>query len=104
MFENNIKAVVATDPKTGDTLIILLRVLSDDPEFDLEYAVSSACRHYVQTPTGIILLQSLHGIFDWGTFDTYVPNEICRKYGFERITGDDHILEVQWDEQLLTKP
>lgn len=102
--DNKLKAITVIERDGLDVraLTILLRVLSDDPDFDLKQAVRDACTQYVLTEDGKAVYSYNCGCFNWADFETNVPNDICRQHGFEKV--DYGLLsdeDADWDEQLV---
>lgn len=99
----NIRTIIATEHDGIDTrvLVINVRVLNGDLQvFNLEGAVQKAVHEFLCTKEGIGIYESNCEIFDWGDFEQNVPNEICRKHGFEKIESTLSDLNVNWDEHL----
>ncbi len=101
---HNIMSIVATE-HGGRSLIrsipINIHVLDDNTsDFDIRSAVEKAVCDYLCTPEGKRVYDYNCESFNWGDFEANVPNEICQKYGFEKIEPVANILEVDWDEQL----
>lgn len=51
---------------------------------DVLDAVKKSCEEYVRTEDGKRTYDCNCGAFNYGDFDVYVPNEICKKYGIEK--------------------
>lgn len=82
-------------------LAIRLRVLDPDPEFDIQAAVVKACTEYVSTPEGAEDYDRNNLNFNWADFEASVPDNICRKHGFEKVSSGLSDIEVDWDEHLV---
>lgn len=68
---------------------------------NLKTAVKAACEEYIQTPEGKETYMYNCNNFNWADFWTNVPNKICSKHGFCKMTESDTCEEVDWDEQLV---
>ena len=90
---------IEQDGMNTRTLAILVRVL--DTSINLTDAVKRACTEYVKTKNGFDTYQYNCNLFNWADFETSVPNEICRKYGFEKVDSILSEEDVVWDEQLV---
>lgn len=68
---------------------------------NLKDAVMKACKEYAEnTDEGRNILCYCGGKLDWYDFWHNVPNEICRKYGFEKLWQAETKEEVDWKEHL----
>ena len=84
-----------------DTLSMEFAVLDPDRNFDLRTAITQACQEYItQTKTGYETYTYGNGDFNWADFWTEVPNAICEKHGFRKITDSRSLPDVDWDETL----
>lgn len=82
-------------------ICIHLTILSDNPDFNIEAAVINACTEYMQTPDGRKTYEHNCGCFNWADFASDVPNEICRRHGFEKADQELADKEVDWDQHLV---
>lgn len=84
------------------TLTLVFEVPSVN--FDLNAAVRAAATEYCQTEKGrnTYLFTNCHN-FNWGDFDLYVPEAICKKHGFRKL--DAYIAEefTDFNEQLVNE-
>lgn len=76
------------------------RILSEDEDFSFRRAVKDAVQTYLATESGKRYLKEMRGTFDWFDFDAFVPNSICRLYGFEKIEESNEDIEVEGTENL----
>lgn len=101
---NNIRTIVATEHDGMETrsLVINIHVLDETQasSFDIKSAVKKATHDYLCTKEGKEVFDYNCGGFNWADFESNVPNEYCRKYGFEKIESCASDLEVNWDEHL----
>lgn len=100
---DDIITIVATEHDGLDVrvLVINARIIDGDPRtFDLKGAVRKAVHEFLCTKGGKEIYDCNCGGFNWADFEPYVPNEICRKYGFEKLDSAVSDLEVDWDEHL----
>ena len=95
-----IKTFIATevDGLIIRNLIIELEII--DKGIDIKQAVLDACKEYCQTEEGKAVYDGNCCSFNWGDFDTYVPNKICEKYGFRKLNSVT-AEQVSFDEQLV---
>lgn len=91
------------DGRDVQALMIELSIFSDDPDFDIQKAVKDACVEFARTPEGREAYKGNGNSFNWGDFVAYVPNEICRKHGFERTMDTLSQTKVYFTEQLVTE-
>ncbi len=101
----DIMTIVATehdDDMDTRSLVINIRILDESQasSFDIRSAVRKAVHEYLCTKEGKAIYDYNCGGFNWADFEPNVPNEICRKYGFEKIESCRNDLEVDWDEHL----
>lgn len=68
---------------------------------DVKNAVMKACTEYINTEIGKKTYEYNCECFNWADFESEVPNEICRKYGFEKESMPVADEFVDWDEQLI---
>ena len=95
-----LKIIVATEAYGLDVtnLVMVLDVNSED--INIEQAVLDACKEYCLTNEGKRTFEGNCNCFNWGDFDTYVPNEICEKYGFRKVESNV-AEEFNFDQQLV---
>lgn len=91
------------DGRDVQALMIELSILSNDPSFDIRKAVKDACVEFARTPDGRKAYEDNCGSFNWGDFVAYVPDEICRNHGFERIMDTLSQIKVDFNEQLVAE-
>lgn len=96
-----LKTIVAVERDGIDirTLSLLFDVPSKD--FDLVTAVKKAVTDYCKTKEGREIYRYNCSYFNWADFEMYVPNEFCKRYGFEKVDSMCCDEEVDWDEQLV---
>lgn len=92
----------------GDaTYVKMLHFLVARESFDLKQAVINACTDFCNTDGTDIYLANCC-CFNWGDFDAYVPEKICRKHGFIKASTkntteiayfNDHLVR---DEDILS--
>lgn len=86
-------------------LAVVIRILDENPDFDIKQAVKDACLEYVKTETGRKTYDYNCSGFNWADFASgEIPNEICKNHGFELVKMDMPSLDVDWDEQLVDEP
>lgn len=73
--------------------------IPDDLE-SIKGAVKKACQDYLRTDIGKKIYEGNCSNFNWADFEMYVPQNICRKYGFEFKSTHVSDYIVDWDEQL----
>lgn len=72
----------------------------DDLE-SIKEAIKKACRDYIKTDVGKKTYEYNCESFNWADFEAHVPQNICRKYGFEFKSTPVSDYVVDWDEQLI---
>ncbi len=84
------------------TFLIRIGVFYDPQRrvFDVWKAVKKAVHEYLCTKQGRSLYDSVHEEFGWALFAEKIPDEICRKYGFEILEFSPGDLEVKWEGHL----
>lgn len=84
----NTKIYVATKAEGLDVtnLVIVMEVnpMLIKNENNFVKAVKSASTEYCLTDEGKRVFEGNCNSFNWGDFDTYVPNSICEKYGIRK--------------------
>jgi len=55
-------------------------------DFDIKAAIKAACIAFLSTEDGRKICENDRNEFSWHMFMEYVPNSICRRYGFEMVT------------------
>lgn len=97
-----IKVITATERDGLDTRILTIPCeVLPEKESILPDLVRKAVADYCETAQGKQTLERNHGSFDWADFAVNVPNDICNKYGFEKIGSFVSDIVVDWDEQLM---
>ena len=102
----NTKIYVATEAD-GLDVTNLVMVMEINPmliknEDDFVKAVMSASTEYCLTDEGKKTYEFNCNNFNWGDFDTYVPNEICEKYGIKKVMSNVSG-EFCFNQQLVDK-
>lgn len=102
-MSNKIQTIVAVerDGLNVHAVAINLNILSEDQAFNVRQAVIDACTEFVQTEAGKRTYDYNCRNFNWADFESDVPNEICRKHGFEKLESFFDAMEVDWDEHLV---
>ena len=93
--------VVAIERDGLDFRAVTILCEVPDTNFNLEYAVRKAVTDYVSTEEGRKLYEYNCSSMNWGDFAVAVPNDFCRKYGFEKITSAASDIIVDYDEHLV---
>lgn len=101
--KDNICRIVAADKNSLDDepLVIAIRILSNDEDFNVIKAVRAACAEYVKTSDGSETLRANSGRFNWDDFESEVPNDICREHGFEKVQDAQFYIGVNLGEQMV---
>lgn len=95
-----LKIIVATEMCGLETTNLVMVLDVDNENIDIEQAVKNACKEYCLTNDGKETLEENNGYFNWGDFDTHVPNDICKKYGFTKVASN--VSEVfNFNQQLV---
>lgn len=101
LFESkwNPKVFVATETDGFDTTTLVMVVeVADGVCF--EQAAKLASAEYCSIKEGMLTYEGNCNCFNWGDFDTYVPNSICEKYGIRKIQSNV-AGEFNFDQQLV---
>lgn len=88
----------------GDKMVLTITLKYDEaqyPNFNPEQAIKAAAADFLKTERGKKALKETYGNFNYGDFVTYVPDTICKKYGF--IVGDSCVTDIitDHDESLI---
>ena len=80
-----------------------MTVTCDVPEagFDLLNAIKKASEEFVKTGAGKMVLEYNCGYFNLADFESSVPNEICEKYGFQKLDVCYAEEDIDWDMSLV---
>ena len=102
----NTKIFVATETD-GFDVTNLVMVMEVNPmlvkdKSDFKRAVMAACKEYCLTEEGKKVYERNLNNFNWGEFDTYVPNDICEKYGIRKVQSNVSG-EFIFDQQLVSE-
>ena len=97
----NINTIIAIERDGLDVRVLTIPVQVNDESIDLREAVRKACAYYAKTEEGRKTYEYNCHCFNWADFEAEVPNEICRKFGFEKLEGNTGDITVNWDEQLV---
>lgn len=69
---------------------------------DVVEAIKKASTEYCTTPEGRKTYEGNCGNFNYGDFDAYVSNSICKKYGISKSNAKYHYVDpVCFDEQVV---
>lgn len=81
-------------------------VLDVDDDMDMKSvrkAIEKASTEYCQTEEGKkVFIGNCHN-FNYGDFDTYVPNDICVKHGILKVCSDISFNDVDFNTQLVSE-
>lgn len=85
----------------GDaTYVKMLHFLVAGENFNLKLAVINACTDFCNTDGTDIYLANCC-CFNWGDFDAYIPDEICRKHGFMKVASHDTVERAFFNDHLV---
>lgn len=92
--------VIASEADGLDTrnMPILLKAING---IDVMSAIQKACKEYCLTEEGKRAFELNCNCFNYGDFDTCVPNSICQKYGIEKVDGIVSTKSVDANAQLV---
>ena len=91
--------IMAVERDGLDVRTMTIPIQINDESIDIQEAVQKACTFYANTEEGRRTFEYNCRSFNWADFESEVPNDICRKFGFEKVYQKD--LTVDWDEQLV---
>jgi len=95
-----LKIIVATETDGLKTTNLVMVLDVDNENINIQQAVSNACKEYCLTEEGKETFERNCNCFNWGDFDTHVPNEICQKHGFRKVESNV-AEEFDFDQQLV---
>ena len=95
-----LKIIVATEADGLDITNLVMVLDVDSKDINIEQAVLNACKEYCLTDEGKRTFEGNCNCFNWGDFDTYVPNEICQRHGFRKVESNV-AEEFNFDQQLV---
>ena len=95
------KTVVAMERDGLDVRTIVLNFEVSSEIFDIVAAAKAAAKEYCLTEEGKRTYEGNCNCFNWGDFDAYVPQNICRRHGFAKIEPPVPDVFVDFDEQLV---
>ena len=80
---------------------MILNVKEDMSSEDVHDAIAKASLEFCQTEAGREIFSANNNSFNYGDFDIYVPNEICKKYGIEKVDSICSFMEADFNEELV---
>lgn len=95
-----LKIITATEIDGLNTRTFVIGLDVFDENINIEQAIKNACTEYCLTEEGKRTYEDNGNCFNWGDFDTYVPNEICERHGFKK-TWLNIAPEFNFDQQLV---
>lgn len=100
-----IRNVVAVERDGMDMRTLTIPLKVPDADFDVMDAVRKACTYYVtKTDEGRKVFAYNCNEFNWADFESNVPNDICRMFGFEKLESCGSDCIADWDEELVDQP
>ena len=90
--------IIANESCNDNVFVLELEVF--DKSINIFEAIKKACEEYVKTEEGYRTYLFNCESFNWGDFATYVPNQICEKYGFRQIDCNHADSLVDLNEQI----
>lgn len=84
-------------------IAIELKVRPDMKQDDILNAIKQASLEYCLTKEGKDTYSYNCNNFNYGDFSTYVPNDICTKYGICKANIETDTFSVIFDEQLVSE-
>ena len=96
-----LKSIIAISRDGTDLQTVMFQFEVPDENFDLMSAIRNAAKDYCNTEDGRDRYEYNNHCFNWGDFDLYVPDEICKKHGFSKIRVSDGDEIVDFDEELV---
>ena len=97
------KHLIVAQDQDGLDVRTSVFVLEAPAEVDIVKAVKAACKEFCETETGKKIYEENGNCFNWGDFDTNIPDSICQKHGFSRIDFSMRTMDVDFNEQLYHK-
>lgn len=95
------KTIVAADLDNDIAIVITVEI--PDENFDVMGAIQAASVDYVNTPEGKEVLNDNGGYFNWGDVVNNLPDDICKRYGFEIVNVIDADNVVHHDDCMATE-
>lgn len=85
----------------GDaTYVKMLHFLVARENFDPKQAIINACTDFCNTAGSEIYLANCC-CFNWGDFDLHVPEEICRRHGFIKVSAQNTTEITYYNDHLV---
>ena len=97
----SIITITAIERDGFDIRTLTIPIQVNDKNINLKEAIQKACTYYAKTEEGRRTYEYNCNLFNWSDFESEVPNEICRMFGFEKMEEHKGDLTVDWDEQLV---
>ena len=95
------RTVTAIERDGLNTRVVNIQLYVFKDGLNTHDAIVAACTDYCKTEEGRKTYEGNCCSFNWGDFEAYVPNDICKKYGFIKVDTDIQSEEVNFDEQLV---
>ena len=95
--------IIITSEMDGLDIINLVLSVEVAEGVDFEQAAILASTEYCLTEEGREVYAGNCNNFNWGDFNTYVPNTICEKYGIRKIDDIAVCEGVSFDQQLVNE-
>lgn len=92
--------IIAMNENTQKIQLLQLNVCS--AELDIRKAIRDASREYCKSKTGKLITNSDKD-FTYEDFVEYVPNSICRKYGFQKLQSLETDIVVDYHGTVVSK-
>ena len=96
------RIIIATETDVFD-IINHMMIMEVAEGVDFEQAAMLASTEYCLTEEGKEIYAGNCNNFNWGDFNTYVPNTICEKYGIRKTDGMAVCEGVSFDQQLVNE-
>ncbi len=99
------KTIIAVRRDGYDFNAFAVTLEYSNPDLDINQAVRNAATEYaLETKEGRELYSYNFDSLNWADFESSVPNEICEKYGFRKVSDSCPQDIVEWDEELVDEP
>ena len=103
MDEFTRKVIVCAKDQEGLEVVNYSFLFLTKPGVNIEEAAMKAAIEFCQTESGKEVFEENWKCFNWGDFDINVPNEICMKYGFVKVSNETVVYDVDFNENLVSE-
>lgn len=96
-----IKSITAIERDGFNVRTLTVECEVPNKDFNLLDAIKLACSSFIKTEEGKAVYEYNCGCFNLADFQVNVPNSICEKFGFRKISEAYSEDDIDWDEDLV---